>query len=163
MGGSATPEFAPRSENVRNDTIVEGGSVQIAGSSYDMEGEYEIVLTGQSYTGCDSTIQLKLTVLPPDQQLEQGFPNTFTPDGDGLNDFFVIPALQDNPQNFPESEFIVFNRDGRVLYQSKPYNNDWGGTTSNGAALPADTYFFVFRFDDNGREVVKRGRVLLIR
>jgi OOP family OmpA-OmpF porin len=49
-------------------------------------------------------------------------PNVFTPSkADGLNDAFVI---QDLP---PNSNLIIYNRWGTVVYQSNNYQNDWTG------------------------------------
>lgn len=50
-------------------------------------------------------------------------PNIFTPNGDGMNDFFEIVGLE----LFPENELYIFNRWGAELYRQKNYHNDWNG------------------------------------
>ncbi|UPT68497.1 MAG: choice-of-anchor L domain-containing protein [Sphingobacteriales bacterium JAD_PAG50586_3] len=61
-------------------------------------------------------------------------PNVFTPNGDGLNETFVIGNLE----LYPNSVMIVYNRWGRKVYTSDDYKNDWdGGDLSEGV------YYFV--------------------
>lgn len=64
-------------------------------------------------------------------------PNTFTPNGDGFNDTWNIVALE----TYPESTTRVFNRLGRVVYQSQGYTRQWDGTT-NGTPLPEGVYYY---------------------
>jgi gliding motility-associated-like protein len=84
-------------------------------------------------------------------------PNGFTPDGDGINDFFVIPGLSSSTLK----TLHIFNRYGNKVYESNEYANQWDGTSSqNGAALPDDTYYYVLMLD-NGVE--KQGFVYINR
>jgi gliding motility-associated-like protein len=72
-------------------------------------------------------------------------PNTITPNGDGANDFLVIPALT----GFPGSSIEIFNRWGGQVYASADYQNDWDGVhQSTGEALPDGTYFYILRLSD---------------
>lgn len=89
-------------------------------------------------------------------------PNGITANGDGINDTFVIPILEDNPEEFPENEMIIFNRWGNVVYQSKPYLNDWGGTNEAGKTLPQGTYYYVLRLNLAQGEIIK-GEVTVLR
>jgi gliding motility-associated-like protein len=50
-------------------------------------------------------------------------PNVFTPNGDGLNDLFIIRNLQ--LYNF--RPLVIYNRWGNLVYQNDQYNNDWDG------------------------------------
>ena len=65
-------------------------------------------------------------------------PNTFTPNGDGVNDYWDIKNLD----TYPESIIQVFNRYGQVVYQSNGYAKPWDGA-SNGTSLPAGTYYYI--------------------
>jgi gliding motility-associated-like protein len=76
-------------------------------------------------------------------------PTGITPNGDGLNDFFVIHGIE----AFPDNTFTVFNRWGNVVYQKDGYANEWNGINSNGDALPDATYFVILEIT-NG-EVLK--------
>jgi gliding motility-associated-like protein len=64
-------------------------------------------------------------------------PNSFSPNGDGINDFFIITGLTEN------SKLIIFDRSGKKLYESVNYQNDWDGKDNNGNALESDTYWYV--------------------
>jgi len=67
-------------------------------------------------------------------------PNIFTPNGDGVNDAFNIPCLE----NGQEAQIVVFNRWGDLVYESDKYNNQWDGT-HNGQPLPDGTYFYILK------------------
>jgi len=59
-------------------------------------------------------------------------PNTFTPNGDGINDLWNIPFIQ----NHPDCNISIYNRYGAQVYNSIGYSNAWNGTY-NGKAVPA--------------------------
>lgn len=64
-------------------------------------------------------------------------PNVFTPNGDEVNDKFVIEGLP------PYSSLIIFDRSGKELFRSEAYNNDWDGTDMDYNPLLSDTYWYV--------------------
>ncbi|MFT4665332.1 MAG: gliding motility-associated-like protein [Polaribacter sp.] len=110
---------------------------------------------------CDTTAVI-LNISEPLDTITT-IPNGITPNGDGLNDEFIIPEIKLNPELYPDNEFIVFNRWGDIVYQAKPYNNDWTGTaTGGGKDLPAGTYYFVIRLDIGKGEGYK-GDVTILR
>ncbi|MEO1410178.1 MAG: gliding motility-associated C-terminal domain-containing protein [Bacteroidota bacterium] len=74
-------------------------------------------------------------------------PSGITPNGDGLNDVFIIDLLVTNPDEFPDNELVIFNRWGDIVYQASPYLNDWTGTNQGGEALPQGTYYYVLRLN----------------
>jgi gliding motility-associated-like protein len=65
-------------------------------------------------------------------------PNTFSPNGDGINDTWNIEALF----TYPESTTMVYNRYGKLVFKSTGYTKNWDGTY-NGSGLPAGTYYYV--------------------
>ncbi|MEZ4826343.1 MAG: gliding motility-associated C-terminal domain-containing protein [Bacteroidia bacterium] len=86
-------------------------------------------------------------------------PGAFTPDGDGLNEQFIIK----NIENFPDNELIVLNRWGNQVYYSRSYKNDWTGTTTAGQPLLEGTYFYVLRIVVNGVKQTTRGAITIVR
>jgi len=76
-------------------------------------------------------------------------PNIFTPNGDGINDVFVIPCLADVVR-FPNSEMSIFNNFGDEVFGASPYMNNWSGTF-NGEDLPVGTYFYVLDLGNGDR------------
>ena len=86
-------------------------------------------------------------VLPP--CLDDIFiPNGFSPNGDGENDLWFIPDLE---ECFPENEVQIFNRWGDLVFSQINYdsNNAWDGTwQQNGKDVPDGTYFYILIYDD---------------
>jgi gliding motility-associated-like protein len=67
-------------------------------------------------------------------QCEPLIPNVFTPNNDGQNEtFFII-----NMDQYPNSRLIVYNRWGKIVYESANYQNDW-----NGGDLSDGVYYYV--------------------
>jgi gliding motility-associated-like protein len=96
---------------------------------------------------CDDNVNTTIVVVP----------NGFTPDGDNYNDLFVIPGLG----QYTQVELEIFNQYGNRVYQSKNYQNDWDGTSSeSGAPLNDDTYFYVLTLDG---KTTKQGYVYINR
>ena len=67
-------------------------------------------------------------------------PNAFTPNGDGLNDFFVIKGVD----VLTGCHFIVFDRWGTKVYENEQYDNMWDGKDKEGNVLKSDTYYYVY-------------------
>jgi gliding motility-associated-like protein len=87
-------------------------------------------------------------------------PNVFTPNGDGINDFWGVEASQ-----FREFDLFVYNRAGiEVFSTSSGSNKLWNGKNNNGQDVPEGTYFYRLKgFDLVGREYDKVGNVTIIR
>lgn len=83
-------------------------------------------------------------------------PNTFSPNGDGINDLWNIDALI----TYPQALVQVFDRYGQLVYQSTGYAKPWDGT-SNGKPVPAGTYYYLIDLK-NGRPRLT-GWVLVVR
>ncbi|MDG1742036.1 MAG: gliding motility-associated C-terminal domain-containing protein, partial [Crocinitomicaceae bacterium] len=66
-------------------------------------------------------------------------PEAFTPNDNGINDYFVVPGLD----GYNVRELTVFDRYGGVVYESNLYNNDWDGTNMSGDRLPDATYYYI--------------------
>lgn len=87
-------------------------------------------------------------------------PEGFSPNGDGINDFFVITGAEKYTISLR-----IFNRWGSKVFESSHYNNNWDGTYNvdslNSSPLPEGTYFFVISF--NNGEMDQIGYLTLIR
>ncbi|WP_080237796.1 gliding motility-associated C-terminal domain-containing protein [Spirosoma rigui] len=78
-------------------------------------------------------------------------PEGFSPNGDGINDRFVIQRL---PVGVTV-QLEILNRWGHIVYRNDDYKNDWDGTANqgttvggNGAILPEGTYYYQVRLSD---------------
>ncbi len=84
-------------------------------------------------------------------------PEVISPNGDGINDEFIIP----NIGLFPYNRVLIVNRWGDVVYEANPYNNDWSGT-HNGNPLPQGTYYYYIELDVNKVDT-RQGSLTLLR
>ena len=101
-------------------------------------------VTGTDDNGCVNTADVIITV-DPDYTLETV--NLFTPNGDGVNDFWRIK----NVNLYSDCVVKVFNRWGIEVYSSTAYQNDWDGTYK-GEKLPEATYYYVVTCDGTDKE-----------
>ncbi len=82
--------------------------------------------------------------------------NKFSPNGDGINDFFKIDCLSD----YPNSVLTIFDRWGKKLYEAKDYQNNWQGisevnaTVNAGERLPEGTYYYSLDLGDGSKPIV---------
>ena len=77
--------------------------------------------------------------------------NEFSPNSDGINDFFTISCIE----SFPNNEIKIFNRYGSLVYKQQGYKNEWNGhanvstSQNNGETLPTGTYFYVLEIESD--------------
>jgi gliding motility-associated-like protein len=65
-------------------------------------------------------------------------PNTFTPNGDGINDLWNVKYLAD----YPNARVDIYNRYGQPVYHALGYKKPWDGM-QNGKPLPAGQYYYI--------------------
>lgn len=94
-------------------------------------GNYTVTI--KDLNGCDPTFE-SIYVLD--------YPKFFTPNGDGINDFWKIENLSQ-----PAAKIYIFNRYGKLLKQISPNGMGWDGTLS-GSPLPASDYWFTLFLED---------------
>ena len=115
------------------------------GTGAEVTHRYD-VSTPQSYTvrlevtnGAACVVERDVTILAEPRRTEEYlFPALFTPNGDGINDMWVIQGLWQAPENTLE----IFNRKEQRVYRVSPYRNDWDGTMEDGSILPAGHYVY---------------------
>jgi len=109
-------------------------------------------LTATSTQGCvgDSSVFVRVV-------LDFDVPNTFTPNNDGINDFWTIKQL---PQ-YPIQWVQVFDRYGQIVFETHHYDDrGWDGTY-NGKSLPFGTYYYIIEL--NGIITPKVGYVTILK
>jgi gliding motility-associated-like protein len=104
-----------------------------------LDKTYTLTVTGRG--ACVSTDQMQLTVLKLPTP-----PNTFSPNGDGINDFWEVKYLD----QYPGCTVEIFDPRGQMLYRSVGYQRPWDGRL-NGGTLPVGTYYYVID-PKNGRK-----------
>lgn len=94
----------------------------------------------------DTVSIIDTTSIPDDPHFtNNNIPNAISPNGDGFNDNLIFDEITSSTYSKPS--IIVFNRAGRVMYESKHYKNDWQGKSNDGKDLPQDTYYYVLTLD----------------
>ena len=109
----------------------------------DTVSQQSFVLTNER--GCDSIIYYNLYIFWEGDHCDSSlsFPNVVTPNGDGINDRFVIGGLVDN-QCYPYNSLIIVDRTGRMVYRGENIyleNQFWDPASTRS---PAGTYFYRF-------------------
>jgi gliding motility-associated-like protein len=115
----------------------------------DMDITYTLTITDSR--GCVAQDQTFIKVSP-----EIKVNNTFTPNGDGINDYWDITGLI----AYNEATVDIFNRYGQKVFHSLGYPKPWDGTY-NGQRLPVGVYYYVINTNYQGQ--VLSGYVTIIR
>lgn len=121
---------------------------------FPTSGQYVITLV--AYLGlCSDTDNITVTVL--DLPVATA-PNVFTPNGDALNDVFLI-----NTQNVTNVQLTITNRWGNVVFEQSNANPIWSGVV-DGELASSGVYFYIFTATGvNGDKITGQGFVELIR
>ncbi|MFW5758270.1 MAG: gliding motility-associated C-terminal domain-containing protein [Bacteroidota bacterium] len=73
-------------------------------------------------------------------------PNTFSPNDDNINDYLVIPGLE----QYPGNQLTIFNRLGAEVFNMIDYDNSWDGKNKDtGSELPVGTYYYILKLNNN--------------
>ena len=146
--------------------------------TYVETGNYTTELKVYNPQGCDTSYYKTILVEP----VKLKIPNVFTPNGDGVNDYFIISldngggggnsggdakGTRDEgleyenydplSRYYESSELTIFNRWGRVVYHSKDYQNNW-----DGGGLSDGTYFYVLKCHGLKQDATYQGSIMIV-
>lgn len=117
---------------------------------------FPVQLTITDTSGCAQTLKKYIQTV---NNCFIAVPTAFTPDNDGLNDF-LFPL---NAYKAKDLIFQVFNRNGRVVFESRDINKKWDGTIG-GIPQATGVYVWMLRYtDERKNNVFLKGTVTLIR
>ncbi|TDG36347.1 gliding motility-associated C-terminal domain-containing protein [Pedobacter changchengzhani] len=102
--------------------------------------KYDITYTLNVISKCVSSTDAVFIKVYPDILI----PNSFSPNGDGFNDTWNIPAAG----AFPNPKLKIVNRYGALVYQSVGFYKPWDGKL-NGKDLPVGTYYYTIYFNED--------------
>jgi gliding motility-associated-like protein len=94
--------------------------------SYSYVGQYKVNLVAISDKGCKDIVS-KLVEITPDFAVY--IPNTFTPDGNGVNDMFQPLGVGIDEENY---RMDIFDRWGENIFSSNSFKKGWDGTVKGG-------------------------------
>lgn len=117
--------------------------------------QVEVTYTVVDEFGCSSDTTRIITIEEPPQFSK--LPNIITPNGDGINDKFEIPASFDKCFDY---SIRFFNRWGQKVYDITQSTMAFDGTNSLGAELEDGVYYYVIVA--NGKKVLN-GTVTVVR
>ncbi|MBK9290211.1 MAG: gliding motility-associated C-terminal domain-containing protein [Bacteroidetes bacterium] len=139
---------------------------------YTTEGDFTARLTVFNPQGCDTTYTRQVKIMP----VKLSIPNIITPNGDNINDVLIIteappsneggdrfksafsdPGIKPLNTYYLRTRLVIFNRHGKVVYESTNYNNDWGGE-----GLKDGVYFYVLQCEGFKSNEVYRGSITIM-
>ncbi|GIV44588.1 MAG: hypothetical protein KatS3mg035_1711 [Bacteroidia bacterium] len=135
--------------------------------TYNDFGDYEIILI--AYDGlprCADTVSVKVKV---DGKSALIMPNIFSPNGDGSNDVFKpIPydkdAKPDGSRNITEYSLQIFDRWGKMVFETNDFNTGWDGKRKGGSQASDGVYFWIVKATGiDNQSFTLKGNVTLLR
>jgi gliding motility-associated-like protein len=128
----------------------EDGSITLSS-----KGQYTITRICTSASGCEDRYTRIITA--EGQQAELYVPNSFSPNGDGLNELFLPKGY-----GIEYVEVSIFNRWGEVVFQTIGLESGWDGTHLNRKVANGVYTYHIKGRDTNGSKFTRMGRVTLI-
>ena len=119
--------------------------------TYLANADQNFTLTATVAGFCKATDLVSVKILRP-----VICPNAFSPNGDGVNDTWVLENLSD----YPDAQVEVYNRYGQIVFTSYGYNKAWDGTY-NGKPLPVATYYYIIQLNSGFKPL--NGSITIIR
>ena len=128
------------------------------------DGTQQIWLTVVDENQCEARDTILVTVVGLEGVR---IPAAFTPNGDGINDTWLIPAPVKGGVSMEGyvkiTDVRVYDRNGKLVWSAKSYANPWDGRDKNGRPLPMDSYHYELRATVTGESRLFRGSVTIIR
>ena len=126
-------------------TFIDNATIRDATTKTNKDITYR--LTVNTLSGCNSYDDVNVIFLQ-----KPVIPTAFSPNGDGINDFWRIQALN----SYPNCTIEVFDRYGRQVYRSSGYSSAWDGNN-----LPIGVYYYVIDLKNNQKPIT--GNVTIVR
>jgi gliding motility-associated-like protein len=128
--------------------------------TYDDWGTYTVCLVAVAQDGCTDTACQTIRVR---DQVIIYVPNSFTPDGNDMNDIF-IPVLTSGFDRTGPYEFKIYNRWGHEIFVTNSFTEGWDGTFQ-GNLVQVGSYTWSVKFKDSQNNEIYEyyGHVNLIR
>ena len=136
------------------------GGTAIASTTALQDGVQYFATATDATLGCESSERLAIRV----EVAFCGIPEGFSPNGDNINDRFVIPDLA---INYPNYNIEVYNRWGNMVFKGNASTPDWDGFSNQSGTLgdgvlPVGVYFYILNYND-GATTSEQGKLYLSR
>ena len=121
---------------------------------YPYAGTYMVTLIAYSYGGCPDTFQYPVFA----DSIDLFVPNVFTPNGDGINDYWEIGHF-----GLERIDLLIFSRWGMVIYEASNPDFRWDGTYKD-VPVPEGVYVYLLKATGkNGRQYQRKGTITVLR
>jgi gliding motility-associated-like protein len=130
--GGATPGDTSQADSP---TVSDTTNVMNPTRVYDHYGSFPVVLISTNDKQCSDTVIKLVKVI---DALQVYIPNSFTPNGDGINDVFIAKGTGMKVENF---SMDIFNRAGQDIFSTKDINQGWDGKVQ-GQYVKDATYIY---------------------
>lgn len=131
------------------DQIPTNADYAIYNHRFLQDGNYYITLWAANDLQCADTLSKMILV-------HQSRTNSFTPNGDGVNDTWRVVELE----NYPDCKMWIYDRNGMEVFYSLGYQASWDGTFK-GKELPQGSYFYVI--DYGTKDKTSKGIIVILR
>lgn len=122
-------------------------------------GLYPVSLTVYNKDGAEHTDRIMIEVKASSEIPKESIPNVFSPNGDGINEFFTFEKV-----NIQAIYMVISDRNGRVVYETNDLQSTWDGTDKGGQAAAKGTYIYIIKaIGIDGNVILREGTVTLLR
>ena len=159
----------------KDTTIHEGETIQLQGVTSGDTFEWKPIFSGSTtlkpvvhphsnttyylvstYKGCTVSDEVMVKVLKSKFEAV----SSFSPNGDAINDTWLIPYLED----YPNCEVKIYSRWGQPVFETTgyTYKKSWDGTY-NGGVVDEGVYFYIIHLRDSFNNAPIQGTVTVVR
>jgi len=134
------------------------GGTAIATTTALQDGVQYFATATNATSSCESSERLAIRV----EVAFCGIPEGFSPNGDNINDRFVIPEIA---INYPNYNIEIYNRWGNMVFKGNASTPDWDGISNQSGTigdgvLPVGVYFYILNYND-GATASEQGKLYL--
>ncbi|WP_413999769.1 gliding motility-associated C-terminal domain-containing protein [Flavobacterium sp. W1B] len=136
-----------------NNVLIVGAN----GATFDAtaKGDYKVIITQSS--GCVATKEFLFTIKYPIVDTNAvNIPNLISPNGDGINDTWVIPQEYSSGS---DTEVILMSSSGEQIFKTNNYQNNWPETIIDFKNINPVFYYIIIPQDKK----IKKGSITLIK
>jgi gliding motility-associated-like protein len=115
----------------------------------------EFIVYYQQAGGCQSSDTVTVFV---NEVISSGLPNTFSPNGDGINDILYVRG-----NNVTQMSLIIYNRYGQQVFESNSLSVGWDGTMNGRDLNPGVFGYYLEVYFTDGTRQINKGDITLVR